>query len=674
MTSTADVATWNPDAGHPSGGDPKTGTWHEGVNEWGNLTVMGNGLISASHFGGLPVSVTVDDDGVAGGSTTTRQNTMIPDGLNQKQMEGLTAAFPGDSKVLYGGSDDDDDSGSIHYLSLRYGGKVIGLGNELNGLSLGAIGRETDIDHVEIMNNVDDGVEIWGGTVNLRHFNIWNIGDDSFDIDEGWRGKAQFGLIVQGYGADASQGSGVGDNCFETDGAEDSNAQPVTTATIYNFTVVGQPVDGDHGTTWRDNARAQYRNCVFMDLGERLVKNDNSDGDGANGYGYDGTLTFAETWATDAGVHSAVNAAPGALPGEFNHPDTLYTVQQDGKMAEITDSVFYNNLNASAYTEADAVGVRDAENHNVTAGLTPIKSITRAAPVVRGGKTMLRVTNIDPRAWNDSVAAVTRAPEDEFFSPARQRGGFPFYNNWLEGWSAAYFYGLTDTSGNLTSEELGDVGSTSGATITDALLIAQFVAGLRSADDPVFVNLAAGDVNGMSGVTITDALLIAQYAAGLRDSLGKKKGISKAAADVSIVPEDISVAPNVSGVFSIQIDSGATPVGAYDIDLSWTPGVFTIDSVAAGNSSEFGSPIANINNASGELSITGFQYSSLTEPTGQFSVATVYFTAGSSGSTDIDVSVNELSDTNAAMFTTTTSDPVFTVNAVSTVDGWSLYR
>jgi hypothetical protein len=80
------------------------------------------------------------------------------------------------------------------------------------------------------MNNVDDGIEIWGGTVNLKYFSIWNIGDDSFDVDQGWRGKAQFGLIVQGYSLDANQGSGVGDNVFETDGAEDSDAQPVTTA------------------------------------------------------------------------------------------------------------------------------------------------------------------------------------------------------------------------------------------------------------------------------------------------------------------------------------------------------------------------------------------------------------------------------------------------------------
>src|SRR3989339_818913 len=152
MTSTDDVATWTSDSSHPSGGDPKTGKWREGANEWGNLTIMGKGLISASHYGGLQVG----------------DNTKDPSGLNEKQMEGLTDP----DYALYGGADDNDDSGSISYLSIRYAGKVIGLGNELNGLALGGIGRETEIDHVDIMNGVDDGIELWGGTVSLKYVNI----------------------------------------------------------------------------------------------------------------------------------------------------------------------------------------------------------------------------------------------------------------------------------------------------------------------------------------------------------------------------------------------------------------------------------------------------------------------------------------------------------------------
>ncbi len=272
MTSTADFATW-------TGGNPKTGTWRESANEWGNLTLMGRGYISEN---------------------VVAANTPTPNANNIATMEGLIAGFPGDQRVLYGGGNDNDDSGSISYLSLRYGGRVIGLTNELNGMSLGGIGRDTAIHRIEIMNNVDDGVEIWGGTVNLKYFSIWNIGDDSVDVDQGWRGKAQFGLIVQGHSLDAAQGSGVGDNVFEMDGAEQADYQPVTTASIYNCTIIGQPLDGDHGTAWRDNARVQFRNCIFMNVGDRVVGFDNLDGDGGLGYGYNGTLSWAGTWTTDS--------------------------------------------------------------------------------------------------------------------------------------------------------------------------------------------------------------------------------------------------------------------------------------------------------------------------------------------------------------------------------------
>ena len=192
MTSKADVATWG-GGRDGEGKDSRLGAWREGVNEWGNLTIMGSAYIS--------------EDATPG-------NTAVPDPDNVAAMEGLVN---GPSTDLYGGGDDDDNSGSISFLSLRFGGRVVNLNNELNGLSLGGVGRDTDIRFVDIMNNVDDGIEIWGGCVNIKYFNIWNVGDDSFDVDQGWRGQAQFGLIVQGFSTNDSQGSGVGDNICETD-------------------------------------------------------------------------------------------------------------------------------------------------------------------------------------------------------------------------------------------------------------------------------------------------------------------------------------------------------------------------------------------------------------------------------------------------------------------------
>ncbi|MBI1368393.1 MAG: hypothetical protein GC162_07030 [Planctomycetes bacterium] len=446
--------------------------WHEGVSEWGNLTIMGNALISASHTGKSPNHVPVVIHGV--------QNTATPTGLNQQFMEGLTPDDANDTKTQYGGNNDNDDSGGLHYLSLRYGGKVIGLANELNGLSMGGIGRETDVDHIDIMNNVDDGIETWGGTVCYKYINIWNIGDDCFDIDQGWRGKAQFLLLVQGYGADAAQGSGVGDNMFETDGAEDAFAQPVTTAVIYNATAIGQPIAGDQGTAWRDGARIQYRNCIFMDLGEQLIANDDNDGDGAIGYAASaaqfGTLTFAQIWTTPFTAHSTVNAGT-FTPGAFNDPAVLYQSQTSGMLAEMNDSVFFRNLGGgnggNNYTTATAVGVvpGNSTNHNVVLdqnGAQPIKDIQRHAPETKGGLTELRVIGLDPRAANDAVTSFASAPADGFFTPAPFRGACSKDVNWARGWTAADAYGFFTGSANATDPATAEIkltASTSFATV-----------------------------------------------------------------------------------------------------------------------------------------------------------------------------------------------------------------
>ena len=446
MTSKADVATW-------TGGDPKTGVWRESANEWGNLTIMGDGFIS--------------EDATPG-------NVATPSSANFAFMEGLTGSG---AENTYGGGNDDDDSGSISHLSMRYGGKVVSLANELNGLSLGGLGRGTDIDYVEIMNNVDDGVEIWGGTVNLKHMSIWNIGDDSFDVDQGWRGKAQYIFIVQGHSLNAAQGSGVGDNAFETDGAEDSDWQPVTTAAIYNTTVIGQPIDGDGLTTWRDNARVQYRNSIFMDCGDEVVRFDNLDGDGASGYGHNGTLSWAATWTTDFSVTSTVNPAA--------NPAALYQSQTSGKLAEITDSVFFRNLDSKNYTEANNVGVFDVANNNVLIpgfddANMPIRSLVRGAQVTKGGKQILPVASIDPRPANEALTSVATAPNDGFFTPSSYRGAFAPTKNWLCGWSAADAFGFLSlpaevairTSPNnvpnsLTTNSLPSLGNASFAFVVD---------------------------------------------------------------------------------------------------------------------------------------------------------------------------------------------------------------
>ncbi|MBN2164227.1 MAG: hypothetical protein JXR25_07830 [Pontiellaceae bacterium] len=406
--------------------------WRPVCNEWGSIAICGNGLISASHYKGLEVA---GSDG--------ELNSKEPDGRSDKIMEGLSAAYEGDTRPYYGGNNDCDDSGSIKYLSIRYGGQQSSLPNkELNGLSLGGVGQGTDIDYIEIMNNVDDGIEIWGGKVCLKHVNIWNIGDDSFDIDEGWRGKAQYGLIVQGYSGDYDQGSGFGDNMFEHDGAEDSDAQPVTTAVIANFTAIGQGngngEDGDGATAWRDGCRMQYRNCIFMDCSEEVVRPDGDDGDGASGYGYNGTLTLADVFTTP--YTSLPTNSIGIAP------QSLYTAQSEGTLAGFKNCVFFNN---NDYYEFEANGQTNAALNNIIEPANmPIAGIVRdiAGFTSTQGKTCSPVISLNPCAANDAVDMGASVTADGFFDAVNYAGGFAPNNNWLLGWTAADQFGFIDGS------------------------------------------------------------------------------------------------------------------------------------------------------------------------------------------------------------------------------------
>jgi hypothetical protein len=387
-------------------------TWRASCQEWGALTVMGKALISA---------------------TLDLQGTGQPDGTDTMQMEGLSAAG---SLSVFGGNNDNDDSGSISYLSLRYGGKVLAQANELNGLSLGGVGRETDIHHVEIMNNVDDGIEIWGGTVNLKYVSIWNIGDDSFDLDSGYRGKAQFGLIVQGACKDFAQGDGVGDNCFEMDGAENSSAQPVGAPLIYNFTTIGQPLQGDVGTEWRDNMRAQFHNSIFMDLGDVMIKDG---GTGGGGGQYSGAGTSLAAMFTTPYSNYPSNTAGIA-------PAVLYPNFTQGFWAEFKDCVFRNLWGTD--TTLTTFGQMDASKRNTIATQSPVALVQRAPSQSFGGKAMVLVTNLNPCAANDAVFSDYPAPNDGFFTPVKYKGAFSPNYNWLEGWTAADAFGMTDTSMN----------------------------------------------------------------------------------------------------------------------------------------------------------------------------------------------------------------------------------
>ena len=153
----------------------------------------------------------------------------------------------------FGGNQPEDNSGTLKYVVVKQAGKTLGNGDELNGISLAGVGSQTELDYIHVHENLDDGVEFFGGTASISHLVLTNIGDDSLDWSFGWTGNAQYVLI--------KQSSSEGDNAIEADNSEfDSNASPLTTPTISNVTIIG--ADGVNGIRLRAGTAGMLKNVV----------------------------------------------------------------------------------------------------------------------------------------------------------------------------------------------------------------------------------------------------------------------------------------------------------------------------------------------------------------------------------------------------------------------------
>ncbi len=197
--------------------------------------------------------------------------------VSEVQIEGIPA---GDTFGLYGGDDDDDNSGVIKYLSIRHGGALIGEGNEINGLTLGAVGRGTVIENVEVVANFDDGVEFFGGTVNASNLVVWAQGDDGIDIDQAYAGTVTNSLVILGE---------TSDHAFEIDGPEGAYQAQFT---ISNTTIKGnQETPGGEYADYRSKAIGATNNIYAYGFKESSdVELDNN---GVSQNFLDGKLTFS---------------------------------------------------------------------------------------------------------------------------------------------------------------------------------------------------------------------------------------------------------------------------------------------------------------------------------------------------------------------------------------------
>jgi len=351
------------------------------------LIVARGGRLIARGTAEKPIIFTVEGDDLEGSISLTSSglwggviilgNAPLNVSGNEAIIEGIAISEP---RGVFGGDNPDDDSGILQYVSIRHGGSTLGEGNEINGLTLGGVGRGTVIDHVEVLANADDGVEIFGGTVNCKYLAVAYCGDDAFDIDMGYQGKGQFWLAIMEHE--------TGNLVIEMDGSTGHPSQkPYSKPTIFNLTAVGRGFDVQEGIlSFSTNAGGIIKNSILINqyYGVRIEYDTDSDN----------SLEQWQSGNLEITNNTFFNVSD-------NTPTSIFTIHGDDPGSEITQQwIAYFTL---------------ANNQVADPEFTISNNSYHLVP-------------------GDEFNGVAAIPDDPWFENTGYQGAFKNYD-WLLGWS-----------------------------------------------------------------------------------------------------------------------------------------------------------------------------------------------------------------------------------------------
>ena len=433
---------------------------HDGL--WGGIVLCGDARVAYGTYTGVIAAGSI-------ASPTSSASATNNGGQGRQYVEGLQAFG---EIAMYGGVDDNDNSGTLRFISNRYGGYILFSNRELNAFTFGGVGRGTVLEFLEAYNNADDDFEYFGGTVNSKYLISAFGGDDGFDTDQGYTGNVQYFVQIQNnrIAADGTTSTGrplanAGDNGFEIDGPEPSTSdagvitmRPFTIQTVANATVIGRGYGklsadafpaNNCGANLKNAGALRLYNSIYMDFpnGGIAVKAgtpvDFIIGD-ANGLYGDDTLQAAGTATTGSERYSVFKGniwyRCALTEVAANVQATIasggsYTLPTVGTGADNTGFLFGVNNRASSATDNPTSVVNvlndnaNSNQFNVDPGLiVPInhrmsgidlRCTTSAAK--NGGVTLPNRGNLT-RADKDGVAV-------KFVGAMRD-------NNWAKGWTA----------------------------------------------------------------------------------------------------------------------------------------------------------------------------------------------------------------------------------------------
>ena len=418
--------------------DPMNGTYAmSNKGNWGGVVMLGiasnnisyaeNGPYVAGGAGKLGVA---DGLGVLEGFATNNKQDRYGVMLNNN------VAVAGETVGVF---NDNDNSGILKYVSIRHSGAILSVGAEINGLTMGSVGRGTTIEHIEIISCADDNIEFFGGTVNVKYISTMFGNDDMYDWDMGWSGKAQF---LFGIKSDLTS-SLDNDNGFESDGDDQKSYNtPYSDPLIYNVTLVGNAKatgNTDNSALAAINAkeftRGSIYNSVFANFrnGLNLVKSVNTTVTVPTA----GQRTYfegGESW------HNWFNnpAAPATPTSSLGNGTNSLKIKCNtfvGITNPLTTGASLTSIGSVlSTTSADYIQFTQTDKNDVVAGNT-LPGFNYNFTVNTATNVFSVKSDVVPNPALSTVGCPS-TPVDGFFEPANYRGAFSSTgDNWLSDWS-----------------------------------------------------------------------------------------------------------------------------------------------------------------------------------------------------------------------------------------------
>lgn len=219
-----------------------TGVSFLAVNRGNQVNAVGTATQPIIFTGRGNVTGTVDDQSSQlWGGVVLLGRAPVTDCLAPAAAEGTVACerdTEGTSNALYGGAQPADSSGRMSFVQIRYSGFILSADKELQGLTPSGVGYGTTLDHIQIHNSSDDGIEVFGGRPNMKYLVLTGNEDDNLDTDVGYKGFIQFVIAVQ------RANNNTGDAMIEADSNGNEDARPRQNTRLANFTFIQRSTSG----------------------------------------------------------------------------------------------------------------------------------------------------------------------------------------------------------------------------------------------------------------------------------------------------------------------------------------------------------------------------------------------------------------------------------------------